>query len=192
MAVLIEPRPDFVYAAGAAGIPGESVAGIGTSTGCGVRGNDWRMVSVSDSPRVFQRSAIFFSWDSDLRRQCWATVNSSRLELGIVQGEVAFDGFEHDALGQDDEIMPEAQGGLHSFEEGDDGGGEVDSVFAGHFEGVAQGFTGDAKLMGVVLTMPGEILGLFDEGVELKMDGLGEKFLDGIAGVLDFVAQSPP
>ncbi len=129
----------------------------------------------------------FGSPETDLDR-----LQKIRLQFHVVQGEVALDGFAHDALGQHDVIVPEAQGGLHALKERKHGGGQFVSLLAGHLKGVAERFAGNAKLVRVVSSLAGQVLGLLDEGIELQMDRLGEKLLDGIAGLLDFVAHAPP
>ena len=91
-------------------------------------------------------------------------------EFGVVKGEIAFDDFAKDSLAEDDVIVPEAEGVLDAFEEGGDFLGERQAVGFGHFEGVAEGFS----------------------GVELEMDGFGEEIFDGVAGLADFLADAPP
>ena len=110
-------------------------------------------------------------------------------EFGVVKGEIAFDDFAKDSLAEDDVIVPEAEGVLDAFEEGGDFLGERQAVGFGHFEGVAEGFSGDAPGVGIVLAEGG---GLFGEGVELEMDGFGEEIFDGVAGLADFLADAPP
>jgi hypothetical protein len=139
---------------------------------------------------------------------------------GVSDGKHFFYGKFHGGFGEDDEIVPEAEGFLHFFEAAHDGAGQGVAFDFGHFQGVTQEFADDADGVGIgcvgfrgfrTIRRHGEEMRRFKapkakalglqgddriggggEFVDLVVQRGGEQGIDGFSGIADFFADAPP